>query len=109
MIKQYLFVLILTYIEYFIFLFFLENINKITWENIKFWLKYPPFICLFFLMVDSWIVATMIYITFFYPYLLILYCIKNVNKNAFGNNRILINNRPHIDYAIIELNKKNKK
>ncbi len=32
----------------------------------------------------------MIYITFFYPYLLMGYCIKNVNKEVFGINRLLI-------------------
>lgn len=77
--------------EYFILFFFLEYRNRITWESIKFWLKYPPFICLFFLMIDSWIVATMIYITFFYPYLLMLYCIKNVNRDIFKSNRIIVN------------------
>lgn len=51
----------------------------------------------------------MIYITFFYPYLLILYCIKNVNKNVFGNNKILINNKPHIDCELIKLRKKKNK
>jgi hypothetical protein len=91
MITKFLFVLILTYLEYFTFFFCLEYKNKITWDNIKFWLKYPPFICLFFLLVDSWIIATMTYITFFYPYLLIMYCIKSVNKEVFGINRILVN------------------
>ena len=42
-------------------------------------------------MIDSWIVATMIYITFFYPYLLMLYCIKNVNRDIFKSNRIIVN------------------
>lgn len=32
----------------------------------------------------------MIYITFLYPFLLILYCIKNVNNEVFCNNKILI-------------------
>lgn len=91
MITQFFFVLLLTYLEYFIFYFCLEHRNKITWDNIKFWLKYPPFICFFFLLIDDWIIATMIYVTFFFPYLLMMYCIKNVNKESFGINRILIN------------------
>jgi len=91
MIIKYLIVLILTYLEYFILWFFLENKNKITWDNIKFWLKYTPIVCLFFFLIDDWIIATMIYTTFFYPYLLMGYCIKNVNKEAFGINKILIN------------------
>lgn len=33
----------------------------------------------------------MIYITFFYPYLLMAYCVKNVNNNYFFNNKILSN------------------
>jgi hypothetical protein len=36
MIKQYLFILLFSYIEYFIFLFFLEYKENFTWENIKF-------------------------------------------------------------------------
>lgn len=96
MIKQYLLVLFLTYIEYFFFWFVLEYKRRITWDNIKFWLKYPPFICLFFFMVDNWLFATMIYITFSYPYLLMLYCIKNVNHFVFRNNKILINNNSFI-------------
>jgi hypothetical protein len=91
MIKKYIIVLLLTYLEYFILWFFLEYRNKITWDNIKFWLKYTPFICLFFFLIDDWIVATMIYTTFSYPYLLMGYCIKNVNKEVFGINKILIN------------------
>jgi hypothetical protein len=103
MIVKYLIVLLLTYLEYFLFWFFLEYKNKITWDNIKFWLKYPPFISLFFILIDDWIVATMIYITFFYPYLLIGYCIKNVNKEIFGINRILINT-----YSRVHAHKKKK-
>ena len=34
----------------------------------------------------------MIYITFTFPYLLLLYCMKNINKKFFFNNRIIINN-----------------
>lgn len=105
MIKQYILVLFLTYLEYFIFFLFLEYRNRITWESIKFWLKYPPFICLFFLIVDNWIVATMIYITFFYPYLLMAYCIKNVNKNVFKNNKIIVNNRSLIKNDLPHINK----
>lgn len=90
MIKQYLLVLLLTYIEYFTFLFFLEHRNRITWEGIKFWLKYPPFICLFFFLIDNWLVATMIYITFSYPYLLMAYCMKKINKEFFDSNRVVI-------------------
>ena len=91
MIKKYILVLLLTYLEYFFFWFLLEHKRNITWDNIKFWFKYPPFICFFFLLIDDWIVATMIYITFFYPYLLMAYCIKNVNKNYFFNNKVLSN------------------
>lgn len=36
MIKQYLLALLLTYIEYFILLFFLEYTHRITWDCIKF-------------------------------------------------------------------------
>lgn len=109
MITKYFFVLLLTYLEYFIFYFFLEHKYKITWDNIKFWLKYPPFICLFFFLIDDWIIATMIYITFFYPYLLIIYCIKNVNKEVFGINRILINiNRWNIAVSYKSHNTNNK-
>lgn len=92
MIKQYFLVLILTYIEYFVCWYFLEYDYNITWENIKFWLKYPPFICLFFFLIDSWIFATMIYTTFCFPYMLMLYCVKNVNRDLFGINRVIINN-----------------
>jgi len=92
MIKQYFLVLILTYIEYFVFFLLLEYRNRITWEIIKFWLKYPPFICLFFLLIDNWLVATMIYITFTFPFLLLLYCMKYINKKFFNNNKIIINN-----------------
>jgi hypothetical protein len=105
MIKQYILVLFLTYLEYFFFFYLLEYSNRITWESIKFWLKYPPFICFFFLIVDSWIIATMIYITFFYPYLLMAYCIKNVNKNVFKNNKIIINNGSLIKNDLPHINK----
>jgi len=91
MIKQYFIILLLTYIEYFTFWYFLEYKKEMTWNNIKFWLKYPPFICLFFFSIDSWWIATMIYITFFFPYILIMYCVKNVNKVKFNNDKILIN------------------
>jgi len=104
MIIKYLMVLFLTYLEYFFLWFLLEYTSKITWDNIKFWLKYTPFICLFFFLIDDWIVATMIYTTFSYPYLLICYCIKNVNKEIFGTNKLLINNTYLRTYA-----KKNKK
>lgn len=90
MIKQYFLILILTYIEYFTCWLFLEHKNKITWDNIKYWLKYPPFICLFFFLIDNWIIAAMIYTTFSYPYLLMLYCIKNVNYEVFGINKIIV-------------------
>lgn len=93
MIKQYFLVLILTYMEYFILWFLFEHRNKISWDGIKFWLKYPPFISLFFFLIDSWIVATMIYITFFFPYVLIAYCMKTVNKEVFGLNKIIIKAR----------------
>lgn len=90
MFKQFFFILLLTYMEYFIFWFFLEHWYRITWDNIKFWLKYPPFICLFFFLIDKGYVGTMIYITFFYPYLLMAYCVKNVNRDVYGINRILV-------------------
>jgi hypothetical protein len=114
MIKQFFLVLTLTYMEYFIFWLCLEYKDETTWDNIKFWLKYPPFICLFFFLVDSWIVATMIYITFSYPYLLMIYCIKNVNREAFGYNKILINinntsTRTFDDIIKTKNNKKKKK
>jgi hypothetical protein len=32
----------------------------------------------------------MIYVTFFFPYLLIIYCIKEVNRVKFGINRIIV-------------------
>lgn len=96
MIKQYLLALLLTYIEYFILLFFLEYTHRITWDCIKFWLKYPPFICLFFFIIDQWVIVTVIYTTFFFPYMLMLYCIKNVNKKAFGNNKLIINSKSFI-------------
>lgn len=105
MMIKFFYVLILTYLEYFIFFICLEHKHKITWDNIKFWLKYPPFICLFFLLIDDWIVATMIYITFFYPYLLIIYCIKNVNKEVFGINKVLIN--VSTQFRVIYAQKKN--
>ena len=91
MIRDYLLVLILTYIEYFILWIILEHKYKITWDNIKFWLKYPPFICLFFYLIDSWFFATLIYTTFSYPYVLIAYCMKNVNREKFFINRVLVN------------------
>ena len=47
----------------------------------------------------------MIYITFFYPYLLIIYCIKNVNKEVFGNNKVLIN--VSTQFRVIYAQKKN--
>jgi hypothetical protein len=106
MIIKYIIVLLLTYLEYFIFWFFLEYRNRITWDNIKFWLKYTPFVCLFFFLIDDWIIATMIYTTFSYPYLLMGYCIKNVNKNAFGINKILINTYSRIYSSENEKEKK---
>lgn len=93
MIKEYFFILLFSYIEYFVFLFFLEYKENFTWDNIKFWLKYTPLICLFFYIIDHWYIATIIYITFFFPYLLILYCIKKVNKNKYGINKIIISNK----------------
>jgi hypothetical protein len=92
MIKQYFLVLLLTYVEYFICWFFLEYDYNKTWDNIKFWLKYTPLVCLFFFLIDSWIVATMIYTTFSFPYMLMLYCVKNVNKEKFGINKVIANN-----------------
>jgi len=91
MIKEYFLVLLLTYIEYFVCWLLLEYDYNITWDNIKFWLKYTPFVCLFFFLIDSWIVATMIYTTFTFPYMLMLYCVKNVNKEKFGINKIIAN------------------
>lgn len=92
MIKQYILLLFMTYIEYFTLWFFFEYKHRITWDGIKFWLKYPPFICFFFFfLIDDWLVATMIYVTFCYPYVLIAYCIKKVNCEIFGINQILIN------------------
>jgi hypothetical protein len=90
MIKQYILILLLTYIEYFILWFFLEYKHRIIWDNIKFWLKYPPFICLFFYLIDDFFIGTMIYITFSFPYLLIVYCIRNINRDFFDSNRILV-------------------
>jgi len=34
----------------------------------------------------------MIYITFTFPFLLLLYCMKYINKKFFNNNKIIINN-----------------
>jgi len=34
----------------------------------------------------------MIYTTFSFPYMLILYCVRNVNRDKIGINRIIINN-----------------
>ena len=36
MIKKYILVLLLTYLEYFFFWFLLEHKRNITWDNIKF-------------------------------------------------------------------------
>lgn len=91
MIKQYLLLLLFTYVEYFTFWSFLEKKKYIIWDNIKFWLKYPPFISLFFFFIDKLMVGQMIYITFFFPYLLLLYCVKNINRDVFKQNKILIN------------------
>lgn len=92
MINDFFFILFFTYIEYFILLFLVfEKKTNITWRNIKFLIKWVPFICFFFFLIDSWYVATMIYITFFYPYWLILYCVKNVNYEKYCIDRIIIN------------------
>jgi hypothetical protein len=41
-------------------------------------------------MIDDWLVATMIYVTFCYPYMLMAYCVKNINRDFYGINRILV-------------------
>ena len=114
MIREYIFVVLLSYIEYFFFFFILEYKKEITWDKLKFWLKYTPLICLFFFLIDSWYIATMIYVTFFFPYLLIIYCIKEVNRVKFGINKIivfvpLIKKAPHSGIGLIHSEKKLKK
>lgn len=96
--KQYFFLLLFTYIEYFTFWFFLENKKMMIWDNIKFWLKYPPFVSLFFFLIDKWLIGAMIYITFFFPYLLLLYCMKNINRDVFKENKILVNTNLYSEY-----------
>ena len=56
----------------------------------------------------------MIYVTFFFPYLLIIYCIKEVNRVKFGINKIivfvpLIKKAPHSGIGLIHSEKKLKK